>query len=131
ELGGNSYTYATLAYLNSKLVKYVANTFNPTVNITVGDIERIPYVKPSEEINDLLGNIALRALSIKQKVLSYSIIEPGFITSPLKSNTTIEWKSKVKYFLDFENHLLTQILIAEAIINEIIFGIYDLTERDI
>jgi hypothetical protein len=40
------------------------------------------------------------------------------------------FEQKIKSFFDHENHLLTQVFISEAIINEKIFDIYDLTEHD-
>lgn len=41
--------YYCLGLLNSKLVTFINTMLNPTVNITVGDIKRIPFEKPSQK----------------------------------------------------------------------------------
>ena len=42
----------------------------------------------------------------------------------------LEFKAAILLFLAHENHLLAQVLINEAVINKIVFEIYDLTEND-
>ena len=46
------------------------------------------------------------------------------------SEVAPDTKEKLKSFLSYENHLLTQVLLNEAIINEKIFEVYELTPED-
>lgn len=120
-----------LACMNSKLFLYIANCLNPTVNVQVGDLKRVPVVMPSIEIESEVLLLSKKNVSIAEKINSYSIVEEVFSTSPLMSiGTSHDIKRRIKSFLNFENHLLTQIKINEAIISEKIFEVYDLTEHD-
>ncbi len=121
-----------LGVLNTKLVSYIADCLNPTVNTTVGDIERIPFVinldKDEKTVVDSLVTIAIK---LKRRVAEFSIIETNYSISPVQFiDTSSDIKMRIKPFYNYENHLFTQVLINEAIINEKIFEIYELTSLD-
>ena len=97
---------------------------NPTVNTTQGDIKRIPFVLPKKDSENSVSNLSAVNISIKKYLTKYSFIESGFNTPPFSKY------GNLKIFFNYENHLLTQVLINEAIINEKIFDVYDLTEHD-
>lgn len=119
-----------IAVLNSKYTFYVANCLNSTVETQIGDIKRVPFVKPDniyqKELSYLSGNI----IKIKKYQYQYRIIEKEFFNSPIYFNSENHFKNRLKSFYSHENHLNTQILINEAIINEKIFEVYELTEED-
>lgn len=115
-----------LGFLNSKLCFYVTDCLNPTVNTQVGDLKRIPVVKCSAERQSQVGVLVNRNTNIKKQINSFSLYELEFDNSPLLSFKDF----KPRNFFNFENHLLAQVLINEAIINEKIFEVYDLTEHD-
>lgn len=115
-----------LGFLNSKLCFYITDCLNPTVNTQVGDLKRIPVVKCESGHQQQVGVLVDRNISIKKKVNSFSLYELEFDNSPLP--TFKEFKPR--NFFNFENYLLAQVLINEAIINEKIFEVYDLTEHD-
>lgn len=120
-----------LAVLNSKLSSYIAASLNGTVETQVGDIKRIPFVKPNNSIKILLEKIVKRNVRIKKKIKSFLITEVVYSGSPLVTfEKKGDLKDKIKLFLNFENHLFTQLLIDEAIINEKVFEAYDLTPED-
>ncbi|NTU49992.1 MAG: hypothetical protein HGA87_03730 [Desulfobulbaceae bacterium] len=56
------------------------------------------------------------------------MIEKNFNQGPIGSGLDI--KISIKKYFNFENHLFSQVLVNEAIINENIFEVYDLTEHD-
>jgi hypothetical protein len=115
-----------LGFLNSKLCYYITNCLNPTVNTQVGDLKRIPVVKCTIGQQQEVGILVNRNIDIKKQVNSFSLYELEFANSPL-----LQFKElKPRNSFNFENHLLTQILLNEAIINEKIFEVYDLTEDD-
>lgn len=115
-----------LAYSNSKLFNYVLNCLNPTVNKQPEDLRRLPS-KISIECNQN----ALNCISIKKYLEKLNFLSLYFDGSPLTRLSTQQnffWKAKA--YFNFENYLISQVLINEAIINEKIFELYDLTEHD-
>jgi hypothetical protein len=123
-------TQYLLGFLNSKLTGYIANCLNPTVNVQKGDIERIPFVIPSNKIEDIISNLADGNVDIKKHLCSYNIIESNFVQSPLLAFQGAALKDRVLAYLNFENAQLTQVLINETIINELIFEVYELSAAD-
>ncbi len=117
-----------LSALNSKLLLYVASCLNPTVSTTVGDVERLPFPIPNIVGQRLITTLATACVSIKKILCKYSLIEINYHTSPVSFITDL--KNSICTFLNYENHLLCQVLINEAIINEKIFEVYDLSSHD-
>jgi hypothetical protein len=115
-----------LGFLNSKLCFYITDCLNPTVNTQVGDLKRIPVVKCATKKQEEVGLLVNRNIQIKKQVNSFSLYELEFSNSPLLAFKEL----KPRKLLNYENHLLAQVLINEAIINEKIFEVYDLTEHD-
>lgn len=120
----------SLGFFNSNLCGYIADCLNPTVNINQGDIWRIPFVIPTSQKEQEITQLATQNISIKQKFCSYRIIETNFEQSPLSAFQGISLKDRVLAYLNFENVQLTQVLINEAIINELIFEVYELSDAD-
>jgi hypothetical protein len=119
-----------LSFLNTKLTFYIADCLNPTVNTQVGDLKRIPFVIPSQEIEYTISQLATQNISVKQKFCSYRITETTFKESPLLAFQGASLKDRVLAYLNYENAQLTQVLINEAIINELIFEVYELSDAD-
>ncbi len=119
----------TLALLNTKLVSYISNCLNSTVHTQIGDIKRIPFVKSLKEEMSI-SNLASQNIQIKKHLCCYSIIEIEFKESPIIAYQETAFRIRLLESLNYENHLLTQVLLNEAIINEKIFEVYDLTEHD-
>jgi hypothetical protein len=119
-----------LAVLNSPITKYSVNCLNPTVNTQVGDIQRLPFVLPSNTIVSFIEKIAIRNVEIKKQLCKFILYEALFISSPISCFRASDPFLSVKLFFNYENQLLTQVLINEAIINKKIFESYDLTEHD-
>jgi hypothetical protein len=119
-----------LASLNTSLFFYIVDALNPTVNTQVGDIKRIPFVVPSKEIEDVISNLANKNIEFKKHLCSHRIIEPNFEHSPLITFEGTSLKDRVLAYLNDENVQHTQVLINEAIINELIFEVYELSDAD-
>ena len=120
--------HQVLGFLNSKLNTYIVDALNPTVNTQVGDLIRVPFpskIKNSKCIGDSVRNI----ISIKKHLCEFSLIEPLFKHSPIQPGAMSPSECIASYYL-YENGLLTQVLLNEAIINREVFDIYELTERD-
>lgn len=119
-----------IAILNSKLVFYISDCLNPTVNKQPNDVKRIPLPPPTVKNVEYLSPFSKKNIGIYKYLERYSILEVAFENSPLESFFDNDTKRSIKKFLNHENHLLCQVLIAEAIINQKVFEIYDLTEYD-
>ncbi|MBR4380325.1 MAG: BREX-1 system adenine-specific DNA-methyltransferase PglX [Bacteroidaceae bacterium] len=126
--GKYSNRYYILAFLNTKTCFYLANSLNPTVNTQVGDIQRVPFVKPDAENEQIITDLAKCNIHIKEKINTFSLIEKEFVSSPISREKTVP-NSITDYYV-YENALNTHILLNEALINLLIFSIYDLNEKD-
>lgn len=123
--------YYALSALNSKLVFYITDCLNPTVNKQPNDVKRIPLPKQNTDSYIILSKLSKRNVEIYNAIDVYSIIEKEYKHSPyLHENGSGDLKGRLRDFFGYENHLLTQVLVNEAIINEKIFEVYDLTEDD-
>lgn len=117
-----------LAFLNSKLCFYIANCLNPTVNTQVGDLKRVPFISPQQEIEVKVVAWVEQCVSIKYHLCTYSIIEQNYLASPITCANDIQ--TEIQNYYNYENALLTQVLINEAIINDAVFEVYALNDHD-
>ena len=123
--------YYYLAFLNSKISFYLTSCLNPTVNTTQGDLKRIPFAFPSEEVQNSINALSKTNVKVKGFVSSLSFINPEFDKAAFYFfKNESELKNRVKKLFDKENYLNTLSIINEAIINEKIFEVYELTDAD-
>ncbi len=127
EFKNNNYL---LALLNAKFSFYILDCLNPTVNTQVGDLQRIPFVIPQKEQEQVISKISNENVEIKKNLCTYRVIETNFEQSPLIVFQGTSLKDRVLAYLNFENAQLTQVLVNEAIINELIFEVYELSVAD-
>ena len=120
-----------IAVLNSKLSSYIISCLNSTVETQVGDVKRIPFIIPDKIKEDKISKLASTSVFIQKELLRFSLIEKEYkIASFQYYAQSIDIKKSLKLFFNYENHLLTQVLLNEAIINEKIFEVYELTPED-
>jgi hypothetical protein len=122
--------YYSLGLLNSNFCFYVANCLNPTVSTSISDIGRIPFVRPSKELEDTISALASQNIKIKKHLNSYRIIETNFDKNPLLAFSGSSSQDKILTYLNHENAQLTLVLLNEAIINQLIFEVYALSPED-
>lgn len=120
--------YYSLAFLNSELNVYITACLNPTVNTQVGDMQRVPFVIPEKNEEKQVSKMAFQNRKIQEKIGIYSIVEQNYSHSPITPASSPE--SELTRYYNYENALLTQILLNEAIINHIVFDVYELSEHD-
>jgi len=119
-----------IGFLNSTLSIYILDCLNPTVNTTQGDIKRMPFVFASGSIKGIISILASKNIESKKQLCSYRIIETNYEKSPLIAFNGAALKDRVLEYLNFENAQHTQVLVNEAIINELIFEVYELSDAD-
>ena len=120
----------TLGFLNSKLSFYIVDCLNPTVTTEVGDLQRIPFYVPSKTAEQVISLLTRINIEIKQNLCNYNITETNFKQSSLLAFQGTSLKDRVLAYLNYENAQLTQVLVNEAIINELIFEVYELSDAD-
>ena len=117
-----------LGVYNSQIVSYSLDCLNPTVNKQPNDLKRLPFVEPNSGQEKRITDLSSVCINIKKVLCEYSLIEPEFIQSPLKVGT--ETSVVLFKYYNYENALLTQILLNESIINKTVFEVYELSEHD-
>lgn len=124
--------YISLGILNTKLTAYSSFCLNPTPNKQPNDVNRLPFVNLhliDARIKDWISKTVQQLIDIKKHLCKYSLIEPLFEKSPIQPGEKNAVESVATYY-GYENGLLTQVLLNEAIINREVFDIYNLTEND-
>ncbi|MEI7523428.1 MAG: BREX-1 system adenine-specific DNA-methyltransferase PglX [Mariniphaga sp.] len=118
-----------MGFLNTKLVTYITNCLNPTVNKQPGDFKRIPFVNPDQKNLYLVDQHSQINIKIKRELSTFNIVENNFKKTPLFGTKNDLFNCIYTHFC-FENWLNAQVIIRESIINEIIFEVYELTQSD-
>lgn len=121
-----------LAILNSSLTSFATKCLNPTAATQIIDIKRLPMIVVGKNNNEgvsIIENLSKNNRNIKQKICKYSIREVDYSQTPFDDKRSSALDS-LSNFYDFENALLTQILLNEAIINHIVFDVYELSDHD-
>ena len=128
----NTDIFYCLCILNSQLITYVLGCLNPTVKTQVGDVKRVPFVKlePKSEYVELLKKLSSSNVDIKRHFNSYSILENNFDRNPINSFGGSTLQEKLKVFISSENEAFTLMFTNEALINHIVFKIYELSAND-
>ncbi len=128
--GFNNIFYS-IAFMNSKLCIYITGCLNPTVNTQVGDLKRVPFVKPNARIEKEVQKLSEQNVAIINHLHSYVLYERNFKENFLtRFHTSKDIRTSILDALMYENHLQAQVLINEAIINGKIYEVYNLTEHD-
>lgn len=118
-----------LAFTNSLISIYSTDCLNPTVNKQLSDVKRIPFANPILHVSQRIEEHTTQIIDIKKHLCQFSLIEPLFKQSPIQPGEMSAKECVASYYV-YENGLLTQVLLNEAIINREVFDIYELTERD-
>ena len=121
-----------LGLLNSKLMMYSTDCLNPTVNVQPSDIHRLPFFainNTNQTYCDIIEAKSQQNVLIKKALCKYSLIEPLFESSPIIEDK--ECYSCISDFYNFENALLTQVLLNESLINKSVFSIYRIQGGDL
>jgi hypothetical protein len=119
-----------LGVLNSKLISYTIDCLNPTVNTTVGDIERLPYIKKHSPFKAKIAKLVEQNISFRKNINEYILYEKNFVSSPFLKFKKQDMALSLKEYLNYENLLNTASLINESIINSFVFELYGVTEED-
>jgi len=130
----NEYLEYSLGLLNSKFIAFTLNCLNPTVNTTEGDLKRVPFIYPNEFIEKKISFLSRRNIDLKEKICGFNLVEMYHEINPIiwakEKYTFSDLRKLIKAYLDYENELLARIYLNEALIDELIFQVYQVTEED-
>ncbi len=119
-----------LGYLNSKLVQFIADCLNPSAALTWGDIQKMPFKTPRSYIEKNISEIVKSNIEIKKHLCSFKITEINFEQAPFWSFEGDTSRDRVITYYNSENKHTTQVLINEAVINELIFEVFELNQEE-
>lgn len=117
-----------LAFLNSKLSFFIADCLNPTANIQVGDLQRVPFVIPDRSSETIISLLAAQNIELTQENLNGKIVETTFCNPVFSAE--LGWMDAFKRYLVKSLLNETLILINQALINNKIFEVYSLSLED-
>jgi len=83
-----------------------------------------------KNLEKIISILSKKNVDIKITNCTYKVIETNFEQSPLIAFQGVSLNDRVLAYLNFENAQLTQVLINEAIINELIFEVSELSDAD-
>lgn len=124
-----NFEYA-IALLNSKICFYILDCLNPTVNTQVGDLGRIPFITPSKQQEETISSLASKCILNKIEIDSFRITSTNFSKQPLTYYTDGLARDRLLTYLDYENKLVACNLLYEAVINQLVLDVYELSEDD-
>ena len=74
----NDNIYFLLGLFNSKIISYILEMLNPTIEIQSGDIERVPFCPPPLDIKCRVSALAQQCVSIKKDALQFVLTDREF-----------------------------------------------------
>lgn len=123
-----------IAIFNSTFSNYIIECLNSTVETQVGDNKRIPFINPKHVDEVIISNLCRICINIRKHLCEFAIIERNYTHSPFAWGKNDRQASSMfealKIYLNNENYLNSEILINEAIIDEKIYQVYELTDLD-
>lgn len=119
-----------IGFLNSKLAFYVIDCLNPTINVQPHDMKRIPFIMSDFQKTELVTLLSKLNISIKQKLNSRCVFEASYYKNPLLTYLNNTLKERVHSYLNHENLQIAINLLNEAIINKLIYEVYELSDAD-
>lgn len=123
----NMYFYV-LGCLNSCICSYMIESLNPTESFQSGDVARIPIVIKQDNNYHRIASLSKQNTQINQKLCAFHIIEPSFLESPITTSDLP--KSSIRDYYIYANACVSQVLLNEAVINKVVFDIYELNDLD-
>jgi hypothetical protein len=129
----NNNKLVLLAYLNSKLCKFILDIINPTVNFQRGDLEKVPYKKFNYEKEQLINEYINKIIENKERNFSYNYISEYYKNSEIDSFLNEENLILKQAFIAYINNIEekeVKIAFYEDCIDEIIYSHYKINSID-
>ncbi|HMP52317.1 MAG TPA: hypothetical protein PKD05_12260, partial [Candidatus Melainabacteria bacterium] len=102
-----------LGFLNSSLIRMMLGILNPTVNFQIGDLRKLPYIEPPEQVEKSVADLARKAVAIARELERFDHQSPKFEAFSITKTE----RTKVEQLLARES-------IIQSEINQIILDLY-------
>jgi len=108
--------YYSLALLNSKVSSYILKGLNFTLNVQVGDIKRILFIKPDETTNSRIKELTIRLVELSKTDFDTTEFSRDYVSNQIllnRSNNIFnsilhvenEITNKVNQFYNYEQEI--------------------------
>jgi len=74
-----------LGFLNSSLCRFMLGILNPTINFQIGDLRRLPFKEPSEDLRQAVSVLAEKAVELAERADRLNPQSPQFNKSDLQN----------------------------------------------
>lgn len=115
-----------LGFLNTKLVNYYLNLFNPTINFKNNDIHRLPFIYESSIISQVEENIS-NIIDLKKKILKYDETDKLFHNNYLVENKNFDIEKAISKMTEIKSEYYRAIDLND----NIFYNLYKLEDEDI
>lgn len=119
------YTLYLLAFLNSKITEYIVSIINPTLNLSVGEILKLPFVESN--LKNKIDYLAETCVNISQQEWDSRETSWDFEKSPLLMESSIT--EAYKSYCDFWTKEFFQMHSNEEELNRLFIEIYNLQDE--
>jgi hypothetical protein len=119
-----------ISLLNSKLASYILQCLNSTVVTNSEDIHRIPIVNFTNDIENSITQLCRLNIDYQKRLFEFNLIEKNFKQSPLLEFNDLNIRERIFSFFIYEISIKALILINDALINNLIFDVYNLSIED-
>jgi hypothetical protein len=121
--------YYSIALLNSKISSYILNGLNFTLNVQVGDIKRILFLKPEKEVKSKIDNLCKELIDISKLDFDSSELSRDFNNHILINNIGENLKSSFKNTESLIYNLTNTFFKNEKEINTELIKLYSLEQE--
>lgn len=122
----NTNLYYLLGYLNTKLVNYYLNLFNPTINFKNNDIHRLPFIYEENIVGKVEENI-LNIIGLKKEIIKQNETNKSFESNYLVKKNYFNIKEYILNMTKLRLEYFNKIDINDEIFN----ALYELDNDDI
>jgi hypothetical protein len=117
-----------VGFLNSSLVCFLLGVLNPTINFQIGDLRRLPFVKPNRQLKQQIIDLSRRAIKIAQQLEQFDPHSPCYSLPIFAGNDPSSWPDRFQEYLQQVEQLNREEASIQSEINRLIFRLYDICD---
>jgi hypothetical protein len=117
-----------VGFLNSSLVCFLLGVLNPTINFQIGDLRRLPFVKPDQQLKQQIVHLSRRAIKIAQQIEHFDPHSPCYSVPIFAGKDQSNWPAQFQEYLQKVEQLNREEAGIQTEINRLIFKLYDICD---
>ncbi|MBP3504968.1 MAG: N-6 DNA methylase [Lachnospiraceae bacterium] len=122
-----------LGFANSKIFNYLIKLLNPTIGFAISDIERVPFINPSKEVEERVIILTKEVVEKKQFALGFNIHSDFFHHTEIEFGFTNGAKSICEAYRTYEScywKLCDELEIMQDELDDIFYDLYRITQDE-